>query len=74
MNLFNTELGAKARTVLQAVAVLAFALVALLQEVADTLDALPDWGWVGLVLTAISAVITVLGRFTRIGDPPEGVE
>jgi hypothetical protein len=69
LNLLNTELGAKARAFLVALAGAVTALILLLQEVADTLDMLPDWGPVGGVLAIITAIVTFLGRFTSLGNP-----
>lgn len=75
MNLFDKELGAKLRALIAVVFALVTAAVAVLQAVADVLESLPKWREIGVVLMWVHAAITLLGRFSAIGDrtpPPAG--
>lgn len=74
MNVLDTEIGAKGRAVLVALAGLITAVITFLQEVVEIGDKLPDWGPTGAVLAMVVAAITFLGRFTKLGNsaPVEG--
>lgn len=72
--LLDPELGAKIRAKLLMLGAIATALVALAQSVANLLDTLPHWPWVGSALYGLHAVIVFLARYTSLGnvEPPEG--
>jgi uncharacterized membrane protein len=68
LNLFNTEIGAKARAALVALVAIVTAVSLFLQSVLDVLNVLPSTGATATVGSLIVGAITFLGRFTKVGD------
>lgn len=68
LDLFDKELGAKLRAGLAVALAIATFAVAVLQATADALRFLPEWEQLGAVALWIQGAVSLIGRFTAIGQ------
>jgi hypothetical protein len=67
-DLFDSETGGKLRAGLAVALGVATFIVAVFQAALDSLDVLPEWEQLGAAAIWLQAVISGLGRFTKLGN------
>lgn len=68
LDLLDKDLGARIRGALVVLIGVATFLIFVLQAALDAAHSLPDWEAVGAVGVQVQALITLLGRFTAVGN------
>lgn len=68
LSLLDKEAGARIRAGLAVALAIATFLIAMAQAALDTLHVLPDWQQLGAVAIWLQGAISLLGRFTALGN------
>lgn len=68
LDFFDQELGGKLRAGLAVLLAVATFAIAVLQAAADALQFLPDWEQLGAVAIWLQGSVSLLGRFTSLGN------